>query len=73
MRTPLEDHFVDVTDMIEIGKGDQRQADDVRLSRYACYLVVQNGDPTKLCFLLEEMKRALRDLDGPQIHSTHGR
>ena len=33
--------------MIEIGKGGQRPAADVRLSRYACYLVVQNGDPTK--------------------------
>ena|SRR3989338_7744803 len=46
-RHDIEDHFVDVTDMIEIGKGGQRQAADVRLSRYACYLVVQNGDPTK--------------------------
>lgn len=43
----IEDHFVDVTDMIEIGKGAQRPAAGVRLSRYACYLVVQNGDPTK--------------------------
>ena len=33
----IEDHFVDVTDMIEIGKGGQRLAADVRLSRYACY------------------------------------
>src|SRR3984893_5327750 len=41
------DHFVDVNDMIEIGKGGQRQTADVRLSRYACYLVVQNGDPAK--------------------------
>ncbi len=43
----IVDHFVDVTNMIEIGKGGQRQAADVRLSRYACYLVVQNGDPAK--------------------------
>lgn len=43
----IEDHFVDFTDMIEIGKGGQRPAADVRLSRYACYLVVQNGDPKK--------------------------
>jgi DNA-damage-inducible protein D len=46
-RYDIEDHFVDITGMIEIGKGGQRQAADVRLSRYACYLVVQNGDPTK--------------------------
>lgn len=43
----IVDHFVDITDMIDIGKGGQRQAADVRLSRYACYLVVQNGDPAK--------------------------
>lgn len=33
--------------MIDIGKGGQRQVADVRLSRYACYLIVQNGDPAK--------------------------
>ena len=43
----LEDHFVDVTDMIEIGKGGQRPVKTVLLSRYACYLVIQNADPNK--------------------------
>lgn len=43
----MVDHFEDILDMIEIGKGGRRQIADVRLSRYACYLVVQNGDPTK--------------------------
>lgn len=46
-RHDIVDHFVDVTDMIDIGSGGQRQIADVRLSRYACYLVVQNGDPAK--------------------------
>lgn len=41
------DHFEDILDMIKIGKGGQRQVEDVKLSRYACYLIVQNGDPTK--------------------------
>jgi len=43
----LDDHFVDVNDMIEIGKGAQRSIKTVLLSRYACYLVVQNADPKK--------------------------
>ncbi len=43
----IDDHFVDMHEMIEIGKGGQRQAKDVKLSRYACYLIVQNGDPAK--------------------------
>lgn len=43
----LEDHFVDITEMIEIGKGGQRAVNSVYLSRYACYLIVQNADPTK--------------------------
>lgn len=44
---PVEDHFEDVLDMVEIGSGAKRQIADIRLSRYACYLIVQNGDPSK--------------------------
>jgi DNA-damage-inducible protein D len=43
----VADHFEDVLDMVEIGSGAQRKVEDVRLSRYACYLIVQNGDPSK--------------------------
>lgn len=43
----VEDHFEDILHMVEIGSGAKRQIEDVRLSRYACYLVVQNGDPSK--------------------------
>jgi DNA-damage-inducible protein D len=43
----VEDHFVDTTGMIAIGKGARRKVADVHLSRYACYLIVQNADPGK--------------------------
>src|SRR3989338_4664335 len=43
----IEDHFVDITEMIEIGKGGQREVKTTLLSRYACYLIIQNADPSK--------------------------
>jgi DNA-damage-inducible protein D len=43
----IDDHFEDILDMVEIGSGAKRQIAEIRLSRYACYLIVQNGDPSK--------------------------
>jgi DNA-damage-inducible protein D len=42
-----DDHFEDILEMVDIGSGARRELPDVRLSRYACYLIVQNGDPSK--------------------------
>lgn len=43
----INDHFVEVNKMVEIGSGAERKVDDIQLSRYACYLIVMNGDPHK--------------------------
>ncbi|MBI2425603.1 MAG: DNA damage-inducible protein D [Candidatus Hydrogenedentes bacterium] len=41
------DHFLDIRKMVGIGSGAQRPVDDIALTRYACYLIAQNGDPAK--------------------------
>ena len=43
----IEDHFVDVTEMVTLGSGSKRPVKTILLSRYACYLAIQNADPKK--------------------------
>lgn len=43
----VSDHFVDINKMVPIGSGTQRSLEDIALTRYACYLIAQNGDPLK--------------------------
>lgn len=43
----IHNHIVDVTEMVVLGSGAQRELDNIKLDRYACYLIVQNSDPSK--------------------------
>jgi len=44
----VADHFPDVRKMVDIGSGAERPIEDITLTRYACYLIAQNGDPRKV-------------------------
>ena len=52
----VEDHFREVTKMVTLGSGAQRAVKDYMLTRYACYLIAQNGDPKKEEFLGKVME-----------------
>jgi len=69
----VSDHFVEAHEMVNIGSGAQREMDSYALSRYACYLIVQNGDPTKpviangqTYFAIQTRRKELEDDTGFQ-------
>lgn len=56
----ISDHFVDINKMVNVGSGAEREIDDYELSRYACYLIVQNGDPRKKVIALGQTYFAVK-------------
>lgn len=54
------DHFADVGKMVQIGSNSERQVDDIKLTRYACYLIVQNADPRKKSVALGQQYFAIQ-------------
>jgi DNA-damage-inducible protein D len=56
----VADHFAEVSKMVEIGSGAKRKEADYELTRYACYLIVQNGDPRKEVIALAQTYFAIQ-------------
>jgi len=70
---PIENHFADVRKMVSIGSGAEREVLDIRLTRYACYLIAQNGDSRKKSiafsqtyFAIQTRRQELQDEEADQ-------
>ena len=73
----LQNHFENILEMVSIGSNTQRQVESVKLSRYACYLIVQNADPTKevvalgqTYFAVQTRMREIEQMDAYNLLTT---
>lgn len=68
----VADHYENILGMVSIGSGAEREVDDVKLSRYACYLIVQNADPSKEIVALGQtyfaMQTRLQEIQQMQMY-----
>ncbi|MCI5823781.1 MAG: DNA damage-inducible protein D [Candidatus Gastranaerophilales bacterium] len=69
----INNHFADVSDMVKIGSGAEREVDDYRLSRFACYLIVQNADPSKINVALGQAYFAIKTRQKELIEEDQAR
>lgn len=60
-------HFVDVNKMVEIGNNTLREVDDIKLTKYACYLIAMNGDPRKEVIALAQTYFAVKTNEQEQL------
>ena len=73
----LQNHFEDILEMVNIGSNTQRQVESIKLSRYACYLIVQNADPSKeivalgqTYFAVQTRMREIQQMDAYNLLTT---
>ena len=73
----IQDHMEDILHMVEIGSGAKREVEDIRLSRFACYLIIQNADPAKKLvavgqayFAVKTRQKELIDIEEKRLIET---
>ena len=68
-----EDHFPRVEKLVKIGSGAQRDIGDIQLSRYACYLIIQNADPSKKVIALGQTYFAVQTRKQEVLEESFGK